>query len=189
MSLVQDAADLRRGPAYLGGVPRLGVVLPAAEIGRHVRLALNVDVNGPLRDEPLEWRQVGALTGLVGRLVQLTGESGQRCGRDLTDGLSQGGNGGGRLGMSGCPAAEVVMAAPMGAILIPRTSLTGTSAGSPLEGVRQKRFGACLPAPARGGGRPTVRIRARQLEETAGFVIGLTFAGFDPGSAVPRTPH
>lgn len=30
--------------------------------------------------------------------------------------------------------------------------------------------------------------RARQLEEVAGFVIGLVFAGFDPGSAVPRVP-
>lgn len=28
--------------------------------------------------------------------------------------------------------------------------------------------------------------RARQLEEVAGFVIGLAFAGFDPGFAVPR---
>ncbi|MGW1028134.1 NADPH-dependent F420 reductase [Streptomyces sp. NPDC002577] len=28
--------------------------------------------------------------------------------------------------------------------------------------------------------------RVRQLEEVAGFVIGLAFAGFDPGSAVPR---
>ncbi|MFI9550097.1 NADPH-dependent F420 reductase [Nonomuraea endophytica] len=30
--------------------------------------------------------------------------------------------------------------------------------------------------------------RARQLEEVAGFVIGLAFAGTDPGSAVPRLP-
>ncbi|MGW7542524.1 NADPH-dependent F420 reductase [Streptomyces sp. NPDC054770] len=30
--------------------------------------------------------------------------------------------------------------------------------------------------------------RARQLEEVAGFVIGLAFAGFEPGSAVPRVP-
>ncbi|WP_449351743.1 NADPH-dependent F420 reductase [Streptomyces shaanxiensis] len=30
--------------------------------------------------------------------------------------------------------------------------------------------------------------RARQLEEVAGFVIGLAFAGFDPGSAVPHVP-
>ncbi|MCK9921811.1 NAD(P)-binding domain-containing protein [Frankia sp. AgPm24] len=30
--------------------------------------------------------------------------------------------------------------------------------------------------------------RARQLEETAGFVIGLAFAGFDPASAVPHVP-
>lgn len=28
--------------------------------------------------------------------------------------------------------------------------------------------------------------RARQLEEVAGFVIGLAFAGFDPAAAVPR---
>ncbi|WP_413758774.1 NADPH-dependent F420 reductase [Streptomyces sp. MMBL 11-3] len=28
--------------------------------------------------------------------------------------------------------------------------------------------------------------RARQLEEAAGFVIGLAFAGFDPNSAVPQ---
>ncbi|MEU6226985.1 NAD(P)-binding domain-containing protein [Streptomyces sp. NPDC047042] len=30
--------------------------------------------------------------------------------------------------------------------------------------------------------------RVRQLEEVAGFVIGLVFAGFDPNSAVPRVP-
>nr|WP_272819726.1 NAD(P)-binding domain-containing protein [Streptomyces caniscabiei] len=30
--------------------------------------------------------------------------------------------------------------------------------------------------------------RVHQLEEVAGFVIGLAFAGFDPGSAVPHLP-
>ncbi|MGW4789493.1 NADPH-dependent F420 reductase [Streptomyces sp. NPDC004230] len=30
--------------------------------------------------------------------------------------------------------------------------------------------------------------RARQVEEVAGFVIGLAFAGFDPGSALPHIP-
>ncbi|GAA5099945.1 NAD(P)-binding domain-containing protein [Nocardia iowensis] len=30
--------------------------------------------------------------------------------------------------------------------------------------------------------------RARQLEEAAGFVIGLAFKGFDPRAAVPRVP-
>ncbi|MEU5281407.1 NAD(P)-binding domain-containing protein [Streptomyces asoensis] len=30
--------------------------------------------------------------------------------------------------------------------------------------------------------------RVRQLEEVAGFVIGLAFAGFDPNSAIPRVP-
>jgi predicted dinucleotide-binding enzyme len=41
------------------------------------------------------------------------------------------------------------------------------------------------------GGIPAVigpRSRARQLEEAAGFVIGLAFAGFDPASAVPHVP-
>jgi 8-hydroxy-5-deazaflavin:NADPH oxidoreductase len=41
------------------------------------------------------------------------------------------------------------------------------------------------------GGLPAVigpRSRARQLEEVAGFVIGLAFAGFDPASAVPHVP-
>lgn len=41
------------------------------------------------------------------------------------------------------------------------------------------------------GGVPAVLgplDRARQLEEAAGFVIGLAFAGFDPNSAVPRVP-
>ncbi|MEV0616692.1 NAD(P)-binding domain-containing protein [Nonomuraea sp. NPDC050404] len=40
------------------------------------------------------------------------------------------------------------------------------------------------------GGVPAVLgslDRARQLEEVAGFVIGLVFAGADPGSAVPRS--
>ncbi|WP_217551885.1 NADPH-dependent F420 reductase [Streptomyces sp. GbtcB6] len=30
--------------------------------------------------------------------------------------------------------------------------------------------------------------RARQLEEVAGFVIGMAFAGFAPGSAIPHAP-
>ncbi|MFC4117009.1 NADPH-dependent F420 reductase [Nonomuraea zeae] len=41
------------------------------------------------------------------------------------------------------------------------------------------------------GGAPTVLgslDRARQLEEVAGFVIGLAFAGTDPSSAIPRVP-
>jgi 8-hydroxy-5-deazaflavin:NADPH oxidoreductase len=41
------------------------------------------------------------------------------------------------------------------------------------------------------GGVPAVLgplHRARQLEEAAGFVIGLAFAGFDPNSAIPRVP-
>ncbi|MFD7701876.1 NADPH-dependent F420 reductase [Streptomyces caelestis] len=41
------------------------------------------------------------------------------------------------------------------------------------------------------GGVPAVLgtlDRVRQSEEVAGFVIGLAFAGFDPGSAVPRLP-
>ncbi|WP_411146837.1 NADPH-dependent F420 reductase [Streptomyces sp. x-80] len=41
------------------------------------------------------------------------------------------------------------------------------------------------------GGTPAILgglDRVRQLEEVAGFVIGLVFAGFDPNSAVPRVP-
>jgi predicted dinucleotide-binding enzyme len=41
------------------------------------------------------------------------------------------------------------------------------------------------------GGRPAVLgplSRARQLEEVAGFVIGLAFSGVDPSSAIPRIP-
>ncbi|WP_326720980.1 NAD(P)-binding domain-containing protein [Streptomyces sp. NBC_00243] len=41
------------------------------------------------------------------------------------------------------------------------------------------------------GGTPAVLgalDRVHQLEEVAGFVIGLAFAGFDPNSAVPRVP-
>ncbi|WP_433219829.1 NADPH-dependent F420 reductase [Microtetraspora malaysiensis] len=41
------------------------------------------------------------------------------------------------------------------------------------------------------GGAPAVLgslDRVRQLEEVAGFVIGLAFAGVDPASAVPRVP-
>jgi predicted dinucleotide-binding enzyme len=41
------------------------------------------------------------------------------------------------------------------------------------------------------GGTPAVLgplDRARQLEEVAGFVIGLAFAGFDPNTAIPRVP-
>ena len=41
------------------------------------------------------------------------------------------------------------------------------------------------------GGRPAVLgslRRARQLEEVAGFVIGLAFSGVDPNSAIPRVP-
>jgi predicted dinucleotide-binding enzyme len=41
------------------------------------------------------------------------------------------------------------------------------------------------------GGVPAVLgplDRVRQLEEVAGFVIGLAFAGSDPNSAIPRVP-
>jgi predicted dinucleotide-binding enzyme len=41
------------------------------------------------------------------------------------------------------------------------------------------------------GGTPAILgalDRVRQLEEVAGFVIGLAFAGFDPNSAVPPVP-
>jgi 8-hydroxy-5-deazaflavin:NADPH oxidoreductase len=41
------------------------------------------------------------------------------------------------------------------------------------------------------GGLPAVLgplDRARQLEEVAGFVIGLAFSGVDPNSAIPRVP-
>ncbi|MDR0345092.1 MAG: NAD(P)-binding domain-containing protein [Nocardiopsaceae bacterium] len=41
------------------------------------------------------------------------------------------------------------------------------------------------------GGAPVVLgplDRARQLEEVAGFAIGLAFAGTDPSSAIPRVP-
>ncbi|WP_408638141.1 NADPH-dependent F420 reductase [Nonomuraea corallina] len=41
------------------------------------------------------------------------------------------------------------------------------------------------------GGAPAVLgplDRARQLEEVAGFVIGLAFGGADPNSAIPRVP-
>lgn len=41
------------------------------------------------------------------------------------------------------------------------------------------------------GGTPAILgglDRVLQLEEAAGFVIGLAFAGFDPNSAVPRVP-
>jgi hypothetical protein len=31
--------------------------------------------------------------------------------------------------------------------------------------------------------------RVRQLEEVAGFVIGLAFAGVDPQSAIPAVPR
>jgi predicted dinucleotide-binding enzyme len=44
---------------------------------------------------------------------------------------------------------------------------------------------------ADAGGRPAVLgplRRARQLEEVAGFVIGLVFSGTDPGTAVPHVP-
>jgi 8-hydroxy-5-deazaflavin:NADPH oxidoreductase len=41
------------------------------------------------------------------------------------------------------------------------------------------------------GGTPAVLgslARVRQLEEVAGFVIALAFAGFDPSSAIPHLP-
>ncbi|MGH3488917.1 MAG: hypothetical protein ACRDP8_13525 [Actinopolymorphaceae bacterium] len=41
------------------------------------------------------------------------------------------------------------------------------------------------------GGAPAVLgplDRVRQLEEVAGFVIGLAFAGSDPNSAIPHVP-
>ncbi|MBB4897315.1 hypothetical protein FHS37_001342 [Streptomyces griseostramineus] len=49
-------------------------------------------MDGPLGDEPLERCQIGALPGLVGRLVQFPGERRQRSRCDLPDGLPQRGD-------------------------------------------------------------------------------------------------
>ncbi|BDM72579.1 hypothetical protein HEK616_60660 [Streptomyces nigrescens] len=43
--------------------------------------------------------------------------------------------------MSGCPAAEVVMATPMGVILVPLVSVSGMSPLPPLERVRERPDG------------------------------------------------
>lgn len=139
VGFVQDPADLGGRLPCLSRVARFGSVLPPAEVRCHVGLTLDVDIGGPLGDEPLERCQVGALPGLVGRLVQLPCEGRQRCGRDLADRLSQCGNRGRGLGNEWLPSAEVVMATPMGVILIPCVSVSGASALPPLERVRERR--------------------------------------------------
>lgn len=47
-----------------------GGVLPVTELFRDIRLPLDVDVDGPLGDEPLEGG-IGSLAGLIGGLIQL----------------------------------------------------------------------------------------------------------------------
>jgi hypothetical protein len=87
VSFVENPSDLGGGLSYLRGVARFSGVLPAAEICCQAGLALDVDIDGPLGDESPERGKIGALPGLVGRLVQLPREGGERGRRDLTDGL------------------------------------------------------------------------------------------------------
>ncbi|WP_234010399.1 hypothetical protein [Streptomyces sp. SPB074] len=92
------------------------------------------------------------------------------------------------------PGARVVTAFH----LFPAGRWTGTAGGGP-AGVTVAMCGddavalRVVGTLARDvGGTPAVLgtlDRARQLEEVAGFVIGLVFAGFDPGSAVPGPPR
>lgn len=58
---IQDPPDFRCGLPCLVSIARLNRVFPAAEIYCQVGLALDVHVDRPLGDEPLERRQVRAL--------------------------------------------------------------------------------------------------------------------------------
>jgi 8-hydroxy-5-deazaflavin:NADPH oxidoreductase len=61
----------------------------------------------------------------------------------------------------------------------------------PLAGDHEAALSVTAQLVRDAGARPAVfgsLQRARQLEETAGFVIGLTFAGIDPRSAIPTLP-
>ncbi|MEO3749103.1 NAD(P)-binding domain-containing protein [Streptomyces sp. B6B3] len=93
------------------------------------------------------------------------------------------------------PGAHVVKAFH----LFPAAQWTGTGAGPGTANVSLVTVAMCGDEPAAldvvselvrdVGGTPAVLgalDRVRQLEEVAGFVIGLVFAGCDPGSAVPR---
>lgn len=77
----------------------------------------------------------------------------------------------------------------------------GRWTGSPPGGLARATVAMCGDDPAAlavvgglvrdVGGTPAILgtlDRVLQLEEVAGFVIGLAFAGFDPNSAVPRVP-
>lgn len=97
MCVVQDLADCGRGTSGLRRVACLGSVLPVTELFRDIRLPLNVDVDGPLGDEPLERGQVGSLPRLVGGLIQLPREGMKGGGGDLRDGLAKGRDSGRRL--------------------------------------------------------------------------------------------
>ena len=60
-----------------------------------------------------------------------------------------------------------------------------------LAGDHEQALGVTAELVRDVGARPAVLgslRRARQLEEVAGFVIGLAFAGVDPNSAIPRVP-
>lgn len=60
-----------------------------------------------------------------------------------------------------------------------------------LAGDHEAALGITAQLVRDAGGRPAVLgplRRARQLEEVAGFVIGLAFSGVDPNAAIPRVP-
>ncbi|MFC4531790.1 NADPH-dependent F420 reductase [Sphaerisporangium dianthi] len=102
---------------------------------------------------------------------------------------------------SGESAAQRISALAPGAHVVKAFHLfpAGRWAGSPGGDTTPVTVAMCGDDPAalrvvgelvrQVGGVPAVLgslERARQLEETAGFVIGLAFAGVDPGSAVPH---
>jgi hypothetical protein len=91
VGLVQDFAELGGRPQGLRRVPGLCEVFPVPQVCCEVRLPLDVDVNSPLGGEPSQGGKIGALPGLVGRLIEFASKGGKRGGGDLCDGLAQGG--------------------------------------------------------------------------------------------------
>jgi hypothetical protein len=74
--------------------------------------------------------------------------------------------------------------------LLPADQWGRTPATVPLAGDDDNALAVTADLVRAAGAHPVVYgplRRARQLEETAGFVISLAFAGVDPTSAVPHT--
>lgn len=176
----RSAAKSRAAAAAVGGTPA-----EPAEVGRGRDAVLLAVL----------WSGVGELIGLAG------GPAGNLAGTPLIDPTNAVEHGVGVLLTDGS-AAERIAELAVGAQVVKAFHLFPSSrwadpasaegpATVAICGDDEKALAVTGRLVGDVGGAPVVLgglSRARQLEEVAGFTIGLAFAGVSPDSALPRVP-